>query len=449
MLKKQSLPAWDAVMMRPGERQVAPTIEGIRKDHTARYAWAAKRIPKASRVIDLACGIGYGTNILASAGHHVTGLDKDAEAISYGWDHYRHRRAMLRQADAEKLGDIGQYDVAVTFETIEHIADPAPLLKSLRKSAPMLIASVPNESVFPWQNHAYHHRHYTRNQFEDLLAATGWRVIEWFGQEGSESEVEPDIDGRTLIAVCERCKPRKIKRPPEHVAILGLGPSVAQYLDYAKRLGSRARIADEVWAINALGNVFACDRIFHMDDVRIQEIRAEASPDSNIAAMLGWLKKHPGPVYTSRVHADYPGLVPFPLADVINSTGHAYLNNTAAYAVAYAIHIGVKKISLYGCDFTYPNSHDAEKGRGCVEFWLGYAAARGIQIAIPRQSSLMDALVADGTRLYGYDTLKVSVKKGKTGRYKVTFKPRESLPTAEEIEANYDHSAHPNALVTK
>jgi hypothetical protein len=49
---------------------------------------------------------------------------------------------------------------------------------------------------------------------------------------------------------------------------------------------------------------------------------------------------------------------------VINSCGIAYFNNTAAYAVAYAVHIGVKKITLFGCDYTYPNAHDAEKGRG-------------------------------------------------------------------------------------
>jgi hypothetical protein len=166
---------------------------------------------------------------------------------------------------------------------------------------------------------------------------------------------------------------------PNHVAILGLGPSLAQYMAIARGLGGRSAYCDEVWAINNLGDVFQCDRIFHMDDVRIQEIRAAAAPDSNIANMLRWMRRTPARSYTSRAHPDYPGLVEFPLEDVINDLGFAYLNNTAAYAVAYAIHIGVKKISLYGCDFTYPNAHDAEKGRACVEYWLGFAKARGIQ----------------------------------------------------------------------
>jgi len=236
------------------------------------------------------------------------------------------------------------------------------------------------------------------------------------------------------------------KQPaPQHVAILGLGPSVTQWLEIAKRLGGR--YADEVWGINALGDVFACDRVFHMDDVRIQEIRAAARPEGNIAAMLRWLKRHPGPVYTSRAHPDYPGLVEFPLAAVLNEFNHAYLNSTAAYAVAYAIHIGVRKLSVYGFDYTYPNAHHAEKGRACVEFWLGIAVSRGIEISLPRQTSQMDACTPE-ERLYGYDTVELEITRPRKGRpLQVKFTPRDQLPSAAEIEARYDHTRHPSPLV--
>jgi hypothetical protein len=236
-------------------------------------------------------------------------------------------------------------------------------------------------------------------------------------------------------------------KKPESVAILGLGPSVNQFLELAKRLGGSRSLASEVWGINALGDVIRCDRIFHMDDVRIQEARAAAKPQSNIARMLEWMKEHPGPIYTSRTHPNYPGLVEFPIEKVINDTKFAYMNSTAAYAVAYAVYLRVKKIYLFGCDFTYPNAHDAEKGRACVEFWLGMAAARGIEISVPQVSSLMDAMYTQQDRLYGNDTRDVRLTRRANGTIKVTFKEKEIIPSAEEIEAKYDHSAHPNALV--
>lgn len=232
-----------------------------------------------------------------------------------------------------------------------------------------------------------------------------------------------------------------------HVAILGLGPSVNQYLELTKRHGGRRSFCDETWGINALGDVFRCDLVFHMDDVRIQKIRADARPDSNIAEMLKWMRTYDGRVVTSRKHPDFRCLEEFPLAAVLDEFPCGYFNSTAAYAVAYACHKRVKRISIYGNDFTYPDSHDAERGRACVEFWLGIAHKLGIQISMPRTSSLMDACYDQPGRFYGYDCVELDIQR-KDGRIDVGFKEREKLPTADEIEAYYDHSQHPNPLVT-
>jgi hypothetical protein len=98
-------------------------------------------------------------------------------------------------------------------------------------------------------------------------------------------------------------------------------------------------------------------------------------------------------------------------------------------------------------DFTYPNSHDAEKGRACVEFWLGVAATRGIKIGLAKGTTLMDAWCDRQERLYGYDTRRVLVEADAAGVVKVGFEEITALPTAEEIEHRYDHSRHPNAMV--
>lgn len=231
-----------------------------------------------------------------------------------------------------------------------------------------------------------------------------------------------------------------------HVAILGLGPSVRQYLELTKRMGGRKALYDETWAINALGDIFVCDRIFHMDDVRIQQIRADASPESNIAHMLNWLKTTTIPVVTSRAHEDYPALEEFPLADVLTDYPYGYFNSTAAYAIAYAIHKGVRKITVFGNDFTYPDVHDAEKGRACVEFWLGIAAMKGIELAMPKTTSLMDACNPQADRFYGFDTLDLDMTR-EADRIVIKRTPKDSLPTADEIEQRYDHRVHPNPLV--
>lgn len=237
---------------------------------------------------------------------------------------------------------------------------------------------------------------------------------------------------------------------PARVAILGLGPSLEAYVDVVKRLGARASLVDEVWGINAVADVIRCDRVFHMDDVRVQELRAAARPDSNIAAMLGWLKTHPGPIYTSVPHPDYPGTIAYPLEAVMNAVGGlAYFNSTAAYAVAYAVYLGVQKLYLFGCDFTYPNAHQAEKGRACVEFYLGLGRARGMEIGLPAATSLLDGCAARDERIYGYDGMDLAFAREAEGApLRVSFTPR-PLPSADEIEARYDHSKHPSPLLAK
>lgn len=232
----------------------------------------------------------------------------------------------------------------------------------------------------------------------------------------------------------------------KHVAIVALGASAEDYSRITKVRGGRKAYCDETWAINAMGGVIQCDRIFHMDDVRVQELRAEAQPRSNIAVMLDWLGTTDVPVYTSHVDAEalkkYPSLKHYPLEPVIQSLGEWYFNNTVPYAVAYAIVNQVEKISLFGCDYSYKDVHKAERGRACLEFWLGMAKARGIKVAIPPTTSLFDTVDHEG--LYGYkDGYDLTIHHPNLD---IEFKPKE-LPTAEEVEAAYNHHQHTSKLV--
>jgi|GEM_PF-482884 len=448
--------------LRNGERQVAPTLDGIRADHRSRYEFAAKYLAPGSRVLDLACGVGYGAKILAESGHNVVAVDVCQEAIDYAKEYYAHPNIQFYCSDALAFSHppSPKLDAVLCFETLEHVEDAPALLRKFNGFATYLIASVPNEDQFPHRGMiAFHHRHYRPHEFKEMIEDAGYVINHWYGQEGKDSEVEPDLMGRTIIVCAERGEvvdaPRvpmigahKAQPVPEHVAIVGLGPSAREYFDTVIRIGGRSALCDEVWGINALGDVLDCDRIFHMDDVRIQEIRAAERPNGNIANMLKWMRTHPGPIYTSRPHPDYPGLVEFPLQDVLNDFGYEYFNSTAAYAIVYAMHIGVKKITFWGFDFTYPNAHHAEKGRACCEYWIGYGRARGLQVAVTTKSTLLDACEPAGKRLYGYDTVDVKIAEQPDRSLKVTFKERAEIPTAAEIEHAYDHTRHPAEVIT-
>lgn len=182
-----------------GERQVAPTIAGVRRDHVARYDWASKLLKPGSRVIDIACGIGYGTLLLAQSGFRTFGGDNCAESIAYAKENYGHTLAAYGVVDANNVTKFRGFDAAVCFETVEHIRAPAPLLRALL-GCKTLLASVPNQDDFPFEGQKFHFRHYRAGEFEVLLTECGWKVREWYRQEGPTSEVEPGKRGRTLIA---------------------------------------------------------------------------------------------------------------------------------------------------------------------------------------------------------------------------------------------------------
>ncbi len=420
-------------MLQSGERQVSPDISGIRADHVARYEWADGLIPDDATVLDIGAGIGYGADLLATS-RKVTGVEIDAETVEYARRHYD--AAQYVQADIARKNwtrRLGTYGAATAFEVIEHIKNPRQMLEAI--PAQSLYCSVPNEAHFPYKPEiAFHHRHYTEGEFRALLESAGWRVAMMRHQEGPESEVGL-TPGRTLVAHCVRDERAKQSLKGKHVAIVAMGGSSSAYLDYVKCLGGRKPYADEVWGVNAIGDLLQCDRIFHMDDVRVQMRRAEARPESNIARMMDWMREHPGPVYTSHYEPGFPGLVEFPLRQIVGDLREMYFNGTVAYAVAFAIWSGVRKISIFGCDYSYEHSHHAEKGRACLEYWLGIAKGRKINLSLPRNTSLMDACEGPDALTYGYDGYEVRAARDAS----LTIKERD-LPTADEIEARYDHS---------
>jgi SAM-dependent methyltransferase len=189
------------------ERQEARNLDEIRQDHRGRYAFAMAYVE--GKVLDAACGTGYGSFMMAQS-HQVdliTGVDISGHAIAFAKDAWPHEKINWICNHAAWV-DCLDYDWCINFETLEYVEDPEALLRNFRGCRNM-ICSVPNEDAIPFckQRFPYHYRHYTPTQFELMLVNTGWKITEKFGQPGLYSEdLEPGFDGRTMIAVCERIK---------------------------------------------------------------------------------------------------------------------------------------------------------------------------------------------------------------------------------------------------
>jgi hypothetical protein len=201
------------------------------------------------------------------------------------------------------------------------------------------------------------------------------------------------------------------------VAIVAMGKSHLEFT-LAK---THSQPIDEIWAINAMGGVIFHDRMFMLDPASRFLDGEEAGSQTGL--MREVLKRHPGPVYTCELDKRCPGLVEFPLADVVNAVGTWYINNTVAFAIAFAIAAKVKRMMVYGVDFSYKgNVHFAEAGRACCEFLLAKAIERGIEVGIAGSSGLMDTNVPPNEKLYGYHRLAdqpvFSMEDGKFKQYK-------------------------------
>jgi SAM-dependent methyltransferase len=171
-----------------GERFTPECSGEIWLEHWHRYLFAAK-FCTGKRVLDVACGEGYGSAFLATVAGRVTGADIDSEAISHAKSRYTEVESLeFIQASATQLPlTAGSVDVLVSFETIEHLKEQAEMLAEFsRVLAPqgVLILSSPNRPLYSdAQNYSnpYHVRELDRDELAELLAPHFPSIL-WFGQ---------------------------------------------------------------------------------------------------------------------------------------------------------------------------------------------------------------------------------------------------------------------------
>lgn len=145
--------------------------------HLERYEFAS-RIVDGKRVVDCACGTGYGAEMMARSGAStVIGVDLDPGAIEYAETNHRHPSVSYVAADALEYKPVFAPDVWVSFETIEHLPEPARYLTRVYENLAeggLLIASVP--TTVSTDGNPYHLTDFTRRSWRRLLSSTGFSV---------------------------------------------------------------------------------------------------------------------------------------------------------------------------------------------------------------------------------------------------------------------------------
>jgi SAM-dependent methyltransferase len=149
--------------------------------HLVVYEWIAAQVG-GLRVIDMACGEGYGSDTLAAVAKSVVGVDANPEAHDHARLRYRRPNLRFERDLVESFAE--PCDAVVFLQTIEHVEDPGVILdhfKSLLDGGGIVYVSTPNlltlappgaeKSDNPW-----HLREYRAAEFRQLCEAHFPRV---------------------------------------------------------------------------------------------------------------------------------------------------------------------------------------------------------------------------------------------------------------------------------
>jgi SAM-dependent methyltransferase len=141
--------------------------------HLVVYEWIAERV-RDKQVIDMACGEGYGTAILARTASSATGVDANPDAYEHARLRYTAANVRFARALVDRYAEPA--DAVVFLQTIEHLQEPGEVLDHFRSlvgpggcvyvSTPNVLTLAPKGA--PRSGNPWHVHEYRREEFESL-----------------------------------------------------------------------------------------------------------------------------------------------------------------------------------------------------------------------------------------------------------------------------------------
>jgi len=201
---------------------------------------------------------------------------------------------------------------------------------------------------------------------------------------------------------------------PKRVQLVALGPTKADLIAAQTAHMPEPPVIgfDEVWSLNAavhwMDGRVRFDTLFVLDYLDGER----AKYPGYVEAIEHWAARHQAPVITSiaGASAEKPHIYEYPLGEVIAAAGktaHLYLHNSIPMIIAYALMLGVEELQIWGADYSHEATKRREEDRACAEYWIGYAAAKGMRIQAAPQSTLLNS--NQPPRVYGYPFMPVKV----------------------------------------
>jgi len=192
-----------------GERYL-PWLEeaAIGYEHLHRYAYATQLVQN-KRVLDLACGEGYGSSLLAKTAESVVGIDIDERAIKHARNKYIKQNLEFKVGSITEVPITGErlFEVAVCFEALEHIEDHRKLLSEVKRLLTpdgVFIVSTPNKTVYtdePQYNNPFHVHELYFDEFRELFEKH-FKNVRFLGQRiYCNSNIWPVFAGEDTKAV--------------------------------------------------------------------------------------------------------------------------------------------------------------------------------------------------------------------------------------------------------